>query len=280
MVEWFKATVLKIVNVNTFESSNLSTSVIYTKNMNNYKLEYLINKYLQSNFVKDNTINGLQIEGKKKIKIITTGVSINKKLIKKSIAYKTDAIITHHGLFWKKKISPIVGITKKRIKEILLHNINLYSWHIPLDIHPKIGNNIKLSNFFNIKNIINLPTQKFPVLIGYIKKQSFNNFYKSKIKNHIKNIFCLKNKTEIYKIGICSGAGCIFLEKTILNYNIDTYITGEINENTFNLIKEYKINYFSIGHYYSEILGIKSLGKWIKNFLHIKTKFININNPF
>ncbi len=237
--------------------------------MNNLKLEKIINKYLKSYLISDNSINGLQIKGKKKIKKIITCVTINYYIINKSLIYNPDAIISHHGLIWKKN-NKITNLKKKIIKKILKNNINIYTWHLPLDIHPKIGNNIKLSEKLSIKKIY-LPNIKNPTLIGIYKK---NNFIK-KIKKIFKKFIFIKNKKKIYKIAICTGKGEKYIEKCIKKYNIDTYITGEISEHFLYDIKEYNINIFIIGHDNSEIYGIKTLGKLIQKKFNIKSKFIN-----
>ncbi len=245
--------------------------------MNNLKLNKIINKYLNNNFIKDNSINGIQIEGKKKIKNIITCVTINDFIIKKAIFNKVDTLIAHHGILWKNNIFSIRGIQKKRIYKILLNNINIYAWHLPLDIHPKIGNNVILAKKIKTKIKI-LPTNKFPVLICKINNQK--NIFK-KIKKQTKNFFFYKSKKKnIKKIGICSGCGEKFLEKSILEYNIDTYITGEISENSFYIFKEYDINIFIIKHYISEIYGIKKLGEWIKKKFKINVNFLNSFNEY
>ncbi len=272
MAEWFKATVLKIVNVIVREFESLCLRLKY-KNiiMNNYKLEQKINKFLlNKNSIKDYTINGLQIEGKKNIKNIITCVTINKQIIKQ-INNKLDAIIAHHGIIINNNFS-IKGIQRKYIYKILKKNINIYTWHLPLDIHNKIGNNVELAKKFNI-TIKKLPKLNFPVLIGKIKKNNLIQNIKKKIKNF--NYIKSKNK-NIYKIGICSGSGENFLEKSILVYKIDTYITGEISEKTIYLSKEYKINIIILGHHVSEIWGIKKLSLWIKKKFNLNIKFLNI----
>ncbi len=238
--------------------------------MNNLKLNKIINKYLRSKYIKDISFNGIQVEGKKNIKNIITCVTINKYIIEKTIINKYDAIISHHGLLWNNSISNIIGIQKKRISKIILNKINIFSWHLPLDIHPKIGNNIQIAkkNYINVKK---LPNKNFPVLIGKIKnKKKFLNITKKKNIRFYKSI-----KKSIYKVGICSGNGSKFLEKSILDYNIDTYITGELLEKDFYIFKEYDINIIILKHYISEIYGIKSLGKWIENKLNLNVTFIN-----
>ncbi len=239
--------------------------------MNNLKLNNIINKYLNTKNIKDNSVNGIQIEGKKNVKNILTCVSINNYIINKAIFYKIDTIITHHGILWHNNLPNIIGIKKKRIYKILINNINIFSWHLPLDIHPEIGNNVIIANKLNIK-IIQLPNNNFPVLIGKIntKKKIYQLIKKNKNINFLKS-----KKKKIKKIGICSGLGEKYLEKTILKYNIDTYITGEILEQSFYVIKEYDINIIIMKHYISEIYGVKKLGEWIKKNFSLKVKFLN-----
>ncbi len=273
MAEWFKATVLKIVNVIVREFESLCLR----KNMNNLKLSNIIDKYLNSNEIIDNSVNGIQIEGQKNIKKIITCVSINDFIIEKALLYKIDTLISHHGILWKNDNSNILGMKRKRIQKILNNNINVFTWHLPLDIHPKIGNNVLIAKKFHILIKI-LPTNNFPVLIGKINSKI--DIIK-KIKEKYKNIFFLKSKRKkINKIGICSGLGNKFIEKSIINYDIDTYITGEILESDFYIFKEYDINIITIKHYISEIYGVKELGKWIKDKFHLKVKFINTFNKY
>ncbi len=273
MAEGFKATVLKTVNVIVREFESL----YLRKYMNNLKLNQIINKYLNSDYIKDNSVNGIQIEGKKNIKNIYTCVTINNFVIKKAILNKVDTLIAHHGILWKNNFLNIIGIQKKRIHKILLNNINIFAWHLPLDIHPKIGNNVIIAKKLNT-NIKILPTNKFPVLL--CKLNNNKNIFK-KIKKQTRNFyFHQSKKKKINKIGICSGCGEKFLEKSILEYNIDTYITGEISENYFYIFEEYDINIFIIKHYISEIYGIKKLGKWIKKKFKLNVSFLNSFNEY
>ncbi len=240
--------------------------------MNNLKLEKKINKYLKSNNIKDISINGLQIEGKKNINKIITCITINNLIIKKCIKNKYNTIICHHGLLWKNENLNIIGIKKKIIKNILINNINIYCWHLPLDIHPKIGNNIILAKKINV-NIKKLPNKNYPLIIGYNNKKKI---IKKILKLNIKFKFIKSKKKKIKKIAICTGKGDYYIEKCILKYNIDTYITGEISEYKIILSKNYDINLFILGHHNSEIYGMKTLSKKINKKYNIYTKFINI----
>ncbi len=239
--------------------------------MNNIKLEIILNKYLKNYNIKDKCINGLQIGGEKIINKIITSVTFNKNIIKKIKLNNYNSVIVHHGLIWKNKNK--LNIKKKNIINFLLKNkINLFAWHIPLDIHKKIGNNITLSKKLKIK-IKKLPTYKNPFIIGY----NYKNI-KKKIKKNFKKFKYIKSKKyNINKICICCGNGNKYLKKSIIKYKIDTFITGEISKKKKKIIKKKKLNLLILGHDLSEQFGIKKLNKFINKKLNIKTYYLNIN---
>jgi putative NIF3 family GTP cyclohydrolase 1 type 2 len=104
-------------------------------------------------FISNYCPNGLQIQGKSDIKKIISGVSANQDLIDAAIDEKTDALFVHHGFFWKNEAAEIIGIKKNRIKALLDNDINLFAYHLPLDAHPTVGNNIQLAQRFGVKNL-------------------------------------------------------------------------------------------------------------------------------
>ncbi|QJC30631.1 Nif3-like dinuclear metal center hexameric protein [Enterobacteriaceae endosymbiont of Neohaemonia nigricornis] len=246
--------------------------------MNNNELELIINKKLQILKIDDYTINGLQVEGKKSIKRIITGVSICQKLLQSAIQYKADAIIVHHGLFWQNDNLSIKGIKKKRLNILLNNNINLYAWHLPLDIHPTLGNNIYLSKILNINVHGNINPFVF-----------YGSFTQNiTIQELIKNITQKLNRiplhlgpninNQIKNIAWCSGAGQKFFEEAIF-FGIDVFITGEVSEMNFHLAKEYKVHFISAGHHATERGGIIMLSDWLKYKYNLDVYFLDINNP-
>ncbi len=238
--------------------------------MDNLKFEIIINKYLYNNQIKDISVNGLQIYGKKIINKIITTVTINKSIIKKSIINNINTIIVHHGVLWKKQ--NITIINKLIINKLKKHKINLFAWHLPLDIHKKIGNNILLALKLNIK-IIQICTYLNPYIIGI----NNNNIY-NKLINKFKIFYFYNFNNKINKICICVGNGTNYIEQNIINYKIDTYITGEISERQIFLCKYYNVNLIILGHDISEQYGIKQLSIWIKNNLLINTLYIKPKN--
>lgn len=248
--------------------------------MLNFELEKIINNYLNSNNFKDYLPNGLQVEGKSKVKKIITGVTACEDLINRAISLKADAIIVHHGYFWKNESSVIQGIKRIRLKKLLSNNINLYSWHLPLDLHKKLGNNYCLAKRLEIKikgKINNL------VLWGELKKPltvfQLKNFIHSKL-NKKPFIYSSSNaKKYIFYVAWCTGQGQKFVDLLYNFKNIDAFITGEISEQTMHSIRENKIHFVVAGHHATEIYGIFELGNWLMNTYNLKVNFINIDNP-
>ncbi|WP_343152391.1 Nif3-like dinuclear metal center hexameric protein [Buchnera aphidicola] len=246
--------------------------------MLNTTLEKIVNKKLNSELIKDFTPNGLQIEGKKNIKKIVTGVTACQNLLDLAVKEKADAIIVHHGYFWNNDPRPITGILKKRIQTLLCNDINLYSWHLPLDIHKKMGNNRQIANKLNIEVIGNI----LPILPwGRFKKKITGKELEKKIIDTYHRIpfyYEPYKKKYIDKIAWCSGKGQKFIENAV-KFGIDAFLTGEMSEETIHFVRENQIHFFSIGHHASEIDGIKTLTKWLKKRHGLNASFFDIHNP-
>ncbi|CAL4321013.1 Nif3-like dinuclear metal center hexameric protein [Buchnera aphidicola] len=246
--------------------------------MNNYQLEEIVNKKLNSHLIKDITPNGLQIEGCKKIQKIFVGVSICQKLINIAIQKNAQAIIVHHGFFWNNTCQKILHHTRKRFKSILKNNINIYSWHLPLDIHKKLGNNVQIANKLNITIVDKI---KDIVLIGKFQHPICSKDLYHLIKKQFQQIpvyFENKKNNIIKTIAWCSGRGQKFIQYT-RNANIDAFLTGEASEDTIYYAHENNIHFFAAGHHATERYGIQALGKWIAKKYNLCVKFIDINNP-
>lgn len=248
--------------------------------MNNLKIEKIINKKLYHKYdINDCIPNGLQIEGCSEIKNIVIGVTACQKLLDKAVQYKAHAIIVHHGYFWRNESSKIIGMKRNRLKTILLNNINLYCWHLPLDIHPKIGNNILLGYNLNIDILGNISPL---VLWGTFKhKILVNDFIKIIKKKLYRTPFHYGNNFSQYikRVAWCTGRGQNFIHQA-LKFNIDAYLTGEVSEETIHIAEENNIHFFSLGHHATEKFGIVALGQWLlKVDKTLNIKFVDINNP-
>ncbi|STO64124.1 NIF3-like protein [Haemophilus parahaemolyticus] len=124
--------------------------------LTNIELEQILDTKLNAKQISDYAPNGLQVEGRKQIQKIVTGVTATLPLIEKAIELNADAILVHHGYFWKSETPCIRGMKGKRIKQLLVNDINLFSYHLPLDVHPELGNNAQLANHLGVRNLMGL----------------------------------------------------------------------------------------------------------------------------
>jgi len=246
--------------------------------MNNFFLENLINKKLSSDQYHDTVPNGLQIEGTHTVKKIITGVTACQSLLDKALVYKADTIIVHHGYFWKNESRCIHNMQRIRLKTILSHDINLYSWHLPLDIHPELGNNAQIAKKLNIDIQGNILPYVF---WGTVKNKITGFELANKIEEKFKKypIHLYENAPPyITRIAWCSGKGQGFIKQAYI-FGIDAFLTGEISEETIHISKELGIHFFALGHHATEKDGIKSLGEWLHNTYNLNVNFIDIYNP-
>ncbi|QCI26764.1 Nif3-like dinuclear metal center hexameric protein [Buchnera aphidicola (Thelaxes californica)] len=246
--------------------------------MNNFLLESLINEKLNSNIFQDVVPNGLQIEGKSEIQKILCAVTACQAVLDIAVLEKYDAIIVHHGYFWKNEDNIIKGIKRNRLKTILSNDINLYCWHLPLDDHKTLGNNVQIAKQLQIKIFGKIAPYvlwgKFdiPILACDLKQKITKVF--GRIPFHCGGQYNKKIKT----IAWCSGKGQNFIN-IAANSKMDAFLTGEVSEETVHIAKENNMHFFSAGHHATECAGIQYLGSWIKKKYNLNVNFINIFNP-
>ncbi len=246
--------------------------------INNLELEYLINQKLNSDNIIDVVPNGLQVEGNKEINNIITGVTASQALINYACQNKADAIIVHHGFFWKNESQLIRGIKYNRLKKLLMNNINLYSWHLPLDIHPELGNNVQFAKTLNIKiigMINNMVLQG--ELINPLNGIEFQKLIQKKLGYKV-FYFNENIKRKIKYLSWCTGAGQKYID-LLFGKNIDAFISGELSEQTIHSAREIGIHFYAAGHHASERGGIKALTNWLSTNYNLYVKFLDIYNP-
>lgn len=248
--------------------------------MNNLELEQIINQKLASPSIKDYVPNGLQIEGKSDVRKILTGVTASLELIDVAIERQVDAILVHHGYFWKSETPVIRGMKYERIKRLIENGINLYAYHLPLDLHPELGNNAQLAKMWNIQNVSPISEHQPIVLTGDLSEAMDVTSFSKMIEKTLdrKPFIEASGPKEIKRIAWCSGAAQDYLEEAA-NAGFDAFITGEVSERTIYIARELGIHFVAAGHHATERDGVKSLGKWLAEEYSLEVAFIDINNP-
>lgn len=251
--------------------------------MKTLELESLLNDTLSPHLIKDYCPNGLQVEGKNDIQKIVTGVTASAALIEKAIELNADAILVHHGYFWKSEPQAIRGMKGRRIRQLIKHDINLLAYHLPLDIHPSLGNNAQLAQRLGITLEGGLEGHPQSVaMYGRLEKPVTGAEFAARIASALNREpmhIAPENEAKLIEtVGLCTGGGQDFIELAV-EKGLDAFISGEISERTTYSAREQDIHYFAAGHHATERYGVKALGEWLAQEHGFDVTFIDINNP-
>ncbi len=226
--------------------------------------------------------NGLQVEGRAELEKIVTGVSLSERLIRAGIEKKAGMIIVHHGVFADQLGKPPVvkGVFRNRLKLLLSHDINLLGFHLPLDAHPQIGNNISLCKLLGLENIE-------PVDIGFqgeLKQTMDLDDFVDTIRQNVsksivpeKDVVRSAGSPKVSKVGVVSGGASNYYEK-FEGTGIDTFLCGDLRENVVREVEELGINLINAGHYNTEKFGVRNLGQKVAGEFNIDVEFIDVPN--
>lgn len=231
---------------------------------------------------KDYAPNGLQIEGSTEVKRIVCAVTASEDAIDAAIAQNADLLLVHHGYFWKGEPYPITGMRGNRIKKLIQNNISLVAYHLPLDAHPSLGNNVAIAEKLGLHHLEPLDlAEKHPIgNIGYLEQAVSVEEFNAKLQDSFdfKVIHLPAKKKSIQKVGFCTGGAQDFIAKAALQ-NCDAYISGEVSERTFYEAKELGVHYFACGHHATERYGVQRLAQAISKQFAIEAEYFELNNP-
>ncbi|MBF0658891.1 Nif3-like dinuclear metal center hexameric protein [Psychrobacter sp. NG25] len=247
--------------------------------------------YLSANAFKDYAPNGLQVDGGRPIQRIVTGVTACEALIDAAIADNADAIMVHHGYFWKGEPATITGMKGRRIRKLMQHGISMIGYHLPLDAHPIVGNNAMLAEILDLTitgplypaeshpvgNITTCIPQSADDLITKIAQALGRTPLHIAAEYHKDSSSKTSNRL-IERVGICTGGAQDMIEQAAL-MGCDAFISGEISERTTHIARELGIDYFACGHHATERGGIQALGKVVSQEFGVPVTFIDIDNP-
>lgn len=223
--------------------------------------DYLTTR-LQPQLFKDYCPNGLQVEGRQQIRRIVTGVTACQALLDVAVQQHADAVIVHHGYFWKGESPTVRGVQKKRLHTLLQNDINLFAYHLPLDLHADIGNNVQLAAQMGWSVSGELPMATTPSygLVGRLSQPMPADALAAQLTQQLgqKPLHIVGHQRTIETIAWCTGAAQDFIEDAA-RAGVDAYISGEISERTVHSAREWGIDYFAAGHHATERYGIQAL---------------------
>ncbi len=241
-------------------------------------VEYLEGLLQPANF-RDYCPNGLQVEGRAEISRLVTGVTASQALLDAAVARGADALLVHHGYFWKGEDGRVTGMRKKRLGTLLANDINLLAYHLPLDAHPELGNNAQLAaslgwlleGGFGEQNIA-----WFGCLPETLAASALGEQLAQLLGRQPQMIG--DSERPIQRIGWCSGGAQGYFEQAIA-LGLDAYVSGEISEQTVHLARESGVVYFAAGHHATERLGVQALASHLAERFGLECEFVDIDNP-
>lgn len=241
-----------------------------------------LNELLQPENYNDFAPNGLQISGIDSVERIVTGVSANLALIDAAIQHNADALLVHHGFFWKNEDRVVTGIRYQRFSRLIKNNINLIAYHLPLDGHPKLGNNAQLADVLNLKITGEFETNYGSGVgcVGVLKDTLSGYAFAEHIQERLQRtpLYIPGRSETIQKIAWCTG-GAPDLIFAAAKAGADAYLTGEVRESTVAFAEELGLHFYAAGHHATERYGIKALGDYLARKFKLEHRFIDINNP-
>lgn len=244
-------------------------------------IEYL-ESCLQTKRFRDYAPNGLQVEGYPTIKRLVTGVTASKALIDAAIEWEADAILVHHGYFWKGETPQLVGAKYQRIKALMTHDINLLGYHLPLDAHPQLGNNVQLATRLGIEltGPLDVNNESNVGRSGYLLQPCSAKEFAQRVESVLgrKPTLIQAGDHSIKTVGVCTGGAQGYIDLAI-EQGLDAYISGEISEHTTHSARESGVHYIAAGHHATERYGVKALGEHLAEKFDIEQCFIDIDNP-
>ena len=244
-------------------------------------LLYSLDTLLQPEKFKDYGPNGLQVEGKEPVSLLVSGVTASLALIDAAIEAQADAILVHHGLFWRGQDGRVTGWMKQRLQRLLAHDINLFAYHLPLDAHPQWGNNAQLGQRLGWLADAHFGEQDLGCIASapYANAQAVAQQLERLLGRAVTLVQSADNAARpVQRVAWCSGGAQSYFEAAIAA-GAELFVTGEISESQAHLAREMGVAFIAAGHHATERYGAPGAAAQVANEHGISHLFIDIDNP-
>ena len=232
------------------------------------ELQRYLDTLLNVTAMKDYCPNGLQVEGRPEVARVVCGVTASQALLDAAVERQADAVLVHHGYFWRGEDARVVGLRKRRLSTLLRHDISLLAYHLPLDVHPELGNNAQLARLMGWTATASFGEQSLG-LIGDVP-QALPARREAQLVGDGDRV--------VRRVAWCTGAAQSFLESAVAA-GCDVFVSGEISEPTVHLARESGVPYIAAGHHATERYGIQALGEHLAEQFGLACQFVDIDNP-
>ena len=243
-------------------------------------LESYCNELLDAGSFEDYGPNGIQVDAAESpVKRIVSAVTASQAAIEAAIEARAELLLVHHGYFWKGEPAPLTGIKGRRVGTLFRSGITLMAYHLPLDAHPRLGNNFLLGEALGIQNAA--PTDGQGLLwSGELPAEETPQELAARIQQALDRepLHLPGGGEAIRRVGWCSGAAQAHIEQAAA-LGLDAFISGEVSEQTLHLARELGIHYFAAGHHATERFGVRALGEHLAAEFDLEHRFVDVPNP-
>ena len=244
------------------------------------QIETTLNTLLAADSFNDYGPNGLQIEGVTQVRRIVSGVTASLDLIDAAIADGADAILVHHGLFWRGQDGCLVGWLGERVRRLMAHRINLFAYHLPLDAHAEFGNNAQFGLRLGLVADARFGEQE----LGFAGSAGDNVSVEALAARAQAALggraplVLPGDGRALARIGWCTGGAQGHFEAAIAA-GVDAFLTGEVSEPQAHLARETGVAFLACGHHATECFGAPAAAAHVAGLFGIEHRFIEITNP-
>lgn len=247
--------------------------------MDRTQLQRHLDDLLDAARFKDYCPNGLQVEGTPEVARVVCGVTASLALIDAAIERGAQAILVHHGWFWRGEDGRITGLRRARIARLLAHDINLFAYHLPLDAHPELGNNAQLGRVLGLtptavageQGLLWIGEPAAPTSAGELAERFGATLGRTPL-------LVGDAQRAVRRIAWCTGGAQGMFEQAI-DAGVDLYLSGEISEQTTHTARESGVPYIAAGHHATERYGVQALGEHLAQSCGLQVAFVDIDNP-
>ncbi len=243
------------------------------------KVETALEELLRPELFRDYGPNGLQVEGRAEVRRIVSGVTASLAFIDAAIAAGADALLVHHGLFWRGHDGRLTGWLRQRVARLMTHEVSLFAYHLPLDAHAELGNNAQLGRRIGLQADARFGEQDLG-FIGDAQALGRTEALGTALAAALGRVPLTVpgDGRALRRIAWCTGGAQGSFEAAIAA-GADAYITGEISEPQAHLARETGVAFLACGHHATERFGAPAVGEAVARSLGIEHRFIDVDNP-
>jgi len=242
-------------------------------------IDVYLSAVLQVATFKDYGPNGLQVEGREGVSRLVSGVTASLALIEAAIAARADALLVHHGLFWRGHDGRLTGWLKQRVQRLMEHDVSLFAYHLPLDAHAEFGNNAQFGRRIGVNADARFGEQSLG-FIGSLEQSMTTRDLLDRLRQISSRAPAdvQGDGRVLQRVAWCTGGAQSYFEAAIAA-GADVFITGEMSEPQVHLARETGVAFIACGHHASERYGVQALGSHLAEHFGIEHRYIEIDSP-